>query len=193
MDFPSDDLLNDGDIVLPNFFKAFTQFPYQPDKKLLVKKNKMRAAFLLVAMAWAPLNDVPAVAASVRPAFNYSWDTLSTYAFPGDIVGGNLTADQVEYFSKFSLLLYWGIDVRPDPSKGPGWYVPDQEGKAIAQAAVLKAANKDIKLFPYITGFMAQTWFAAQAEFNKPENEGWWLKDPATGVALDCNSSSSNA
>ena len=154
----------------------------------------MRFAYLLVlvAVAWTAATDVPAAAAPVRPAFNFSWDTLSTYAFPGDIVNGNLTADQVEYFSKFSLLLYWGIDVRPDPSKGPGWYVPDQEGKSIAQAAVLKAANPDIKLFPYITGFMAQTWFAAQAEFNKPENEHWWLKDPATGVAIDCNSSSSN-
>ena len=46
------------------------------------------------------------------------------------IVGGNLTADQIAHFSKFSLPLYWGIDVRPGPSRGPGWYIPDQEAKA---------------------------------------------------------------
>jgi hypothetical protein len=129
-------------------------------------------------------------AAPRRPTFEYSWDKLSTYAFPGDIIGGNLTAEQVSCFSKFSLLLYWGIDLRADPLKGPGWYVPDQEAKTIAQAAALKAANPDIKLFPYITGFMAQTWFAAQAEFNLPEHEAWWLKDPATGTPINCNGTS---
>eukprot|EP01052_Picozoa_sp_SAG31_P010488 SAG31_NODE_575_length_13961_cov_41.577550_10_plen_421_part_00 len=37
---------------------------------------------------------------------------------------------------------------------------------------------------------MAQTWFAAQATFDQPAHEGWWLKDPATGRPIDCNSSS---
>jgi hypothetical protein len=146
---------------------------------------------VLVAAMSVPVFATPAAAQlPVRPAFEYSWDKLSTYAFPGHIMGSNLTADQVAHFSKFSLLLYWGIDLREDHSKGPGWFVPDQEARAIAQAAALKAANPDIKLFPYITGFMAQTWFAAQSEFDQPEHQAWWLKDPVTGVPIDCNSSS---
>jgi hypothetical protein len=39
-------------------------------------------------------------------------------------------------------------------------------------------------------GFMAQTWFKAQAAFDDPSKSDWWLKDPVTGVAIDCNSSS---
>ena len=77
---------------------------------------------------------------------------------PSRATSWTATSLRTAHFSKFNLLLYSGIDgctdVRPDPSKGPGWYIPDQEAKAIAQAAVLKAANPDIKLFPYITGFM---------------------------------------
>ena len=37
---------------------------------------------------------------------------------------------------------------------------------------------------------MAQTWFAAQAAFNQPEHEAWWLRDPVTGTAIDCNGTS---
>ena len=149
--------------------------------------RRAAAALLLCGLASGLCAAAGGASATLRPTFEYSWDTLSTYAFPGRIVGGNLTVEQVAHFSKFSLLLFWGIDLRADPSKGPGWYVPDQEAKTIAQAAALKAANPDIKLFPYITGFMAQTWFAAQAAFNQPEHEAWWLRDPVTGTAIDCN------
>lgn len=156
---------------------------------LLLLQLGIRAAPTAATAASAP----PRAPAPVRPAFEYSWDKLSTYAFPGHIMGGNLTADQVQHFSKFSLLLYWGIDLREDHTQGSGWFVPDQEARSIAQAAALKAANPDIKLFPYITGFMAQTWFAAQAQFDHPEHEAWWLKDPVTGVPIDCNTSSPSA
>jgi hypothetical protein len=52
-----------------------------------------------------------------------------------------------------------------------------------------QAVNPDVHLFPYITGFMAQTWFQAQWEFDQPNHSAWWLKDPATGHAIDCNDS----
>ena len=66
--------------------------------------------------------------------------------------------------------------------------MPDQEERSIAQAAKLKAINPDIQLFPYITGFMAQNWFAAQAAFDTNKSmSSWWLKDPLTGVPIDCN------
>ena len=77
--------------------------------------------------------------------------------------------------------------LKATPLQGPGWWVPDQEARTIAQAAKLKAINPDIQLFPYITGFMAQNWFAAQAAFDTPAMSSWWLKDPLSGHPIDCN------
>eukprot|EP01052_Picozoa_sp_SAG31_P010487 SAG31_NODE_575_length_13961_cov_41.577550_9_plen_211_part_00 len=83
-------------------------------------------SYLSGMLLLAALAGVAAVAAvtdsspPARPTFGYSWDRISTYAFPGHMMGGNLTAAEVTHFSKFSLLLYWGIDLRTDPSKGPG-------------------------------------------------------------------------
>ena len=95
-------------------------------------------------------------------------------------------------FQGFDLLLFWGIDLRADPTRGPGWWVPDQEAKSLAQAAAIKAVNPAIHLFPYVGGFMAETWFRAQWEFDQPEHAAWWLKDPATGKAIDCNDTVTN-
>lgn len=75
----------------------------------------------------------------------------------------------------------------PKASLGPGWWVADQEAQSIAQAAALKAANPNIQLFPYITGFMAQNWFQQQAAFDQANMSDWWLKDPVSGVPIDCN------
>ena len=126
------------------------------------------AVAVAVVVAATPCLQVPVAAAAaspapaVRPTFNYSWDRISTYAFPGHVVGADFTDDQVAHYAKFSLLLFWGVNLRPDPTVGPGWWVPDQELQALRQAAAIKAINPDILLFPYITGFMAQTWFKAQ-------------------------------
>ena len=59
------------------------------------------------------------------------------------------TDAEVAHYSKFTLLLYWGVDLHPE---GGHRFVPDQEAKSLAQAAKFKAANPDILLFPYITG-----------------------------------------
>jgi hypothetical protein len=120
-----------------------------------------------------------------RPAFNYSWDKLSVYAFPS---GGNrnFTDAEVALYSKFTLVLFWGVDNQPDPSRGPHQYVSDQEAKSLAQAAKIKAVNPDVLLFPYITGFLAQNSFKAQEAFNQPEHAAWWLCDPVSGAPLDC-------
>jgi hypothetical protein len=56
----------------------------------------------------------------------------------------------------------------------------------------MQAINPDILLFPYITGFMAQTWFQAQWQFDQPEHSSWWLTDPATGTPIDCNNTKAN-
>ena len=53
-----------------------------------------------------------------RPAFNYSWDRLSVYAFPGGL-NRNFTDAEVALYSKFTLVLFWGVDNQPDPSRGP--------------------------------------------------------------------------
>ena len=34
--------------------------------------------------------------------------------------------------------------------------------------------NPGIHLFPYIGGFMAQTWFKAQAAFDEAAHTDWW-------------------
>jgi hypothetical protein len=39
------------------------------------------------------------------------------------------------------LLLYWEIDIVPDPSQGPGWWIADQEANTTKQAAAIKAVN----------------------------------------------------
>lgn len=152
------------------------------------------AVAVTAAMASSPAagkapckTDVP-----VKPKFNYSWDRISTYAFPGHILGATFTDAEVDHFAKFTLLLFWGIDLRPDPARGPGWWVPDQEAKSLAQAAAIKAKNPSIHLFPYIGGFMAETWFKAQWDFTQPDHEAWWLKDPATGTPIDCNDTVAN-
>ena len=40
-----------------------------------------------------------------RPSFNYSWDRISTYAFPGHVLGGNFTTTEVEHFASESVPL----------------------------------------------------------------------------------------
>ena len=67
--------------------------------------------------------------------------------------------------------------------------MPDQEARSLAQAAKFKAANPSVLLFPYITGFLAQNTFAAQAAFSTPAHADMWLRDPVSGKPLDCNSS----
>ena len=124
-----------------------------------------------------------------KPTFNYSWTRISTYAFPGSLTNRNFSDAEVAHYSRFTLLLYWGVDLEPEPAHGAHWFVPDQEAKSLAQAAKFKAANPDVLLFPYITGFLAQNSFKAQAEFSDPEHEAWWLRDPVSGAPLGCNSS----
>lgn len=89
--------------------------------------------------------------AKTGPAFGYSWDRLSTYAFPGDLNQRNFSDAEVAHFANFTLLLFWGVDLEPEPGRGAHWFVPDQEAKSLAQAAKFKAANPDVLLFPYIT------------------------------------------
>ena len=90
-------------------------------------------------------------ARSPGPTFGYSWDKLSTYAFPGDLNQRNFSDAEVAHFANFTLLLFWGVDLEPEPGRGAHWFVPDQEAKSLAQAAKFKAANPDVLLFPYIT------------------------------------------
>eukprot|EP00040_Diaphanoeca_grandis_P005930 m.35160 g.35160 ORF g.35160 m.35160 type:complete len:523 (-) comp17094_c0_seq1:233-1801(-) len=148
-----------------------------------------RRTNVVTLVVYSTMLQLPAIgmsAAVPTPTFPFSWEKIPNYAFPGDVVGGFFTDEQVEHFSKFNLLLFWGMDLIKDNTKGPNWWVPNEECNTLKQAAALKAANPDILLFPYITGFMTQTWFEAQAKFNKQNYSDWWLRD-SLGVVIDCN------
>ena len=153
----------------------------------------LAAAFALESLSYGGQSHAGTLQQQVskRPAFNYSWGKIPVYAFPGGLRDRNFTDAEIAHYSKFNLLLFWGVDLQRDATRyGPHWFVPDQEAKSLAQAAKFKAANPNLLLFPYITGFLAQNSFKAQAAFNQPQHANWWLRDPVSGEPLDCNETS---
>ena len=94
--------------------------PNCPSQKIYTMSCPISPRFASATAATRPASFLTANSAtrpaSRKPAFPYSWDTISTYAFPGHIVGANFTDAEVSHFSKFSLLLYWGIDLKPAAS-----------------------------------------------------------------------------
>eukprot|EP00039_Didymoeca_costata_P000074 m.44022 g.44022 ORF g.44022 m.44022 type:complete len:513 (+) comp10039_c0_seq1:34-1572(+) len=128
--------------------------------------------------------------------FPFSWDNLSTWCFPGHLSSGPnnagfFTEEEVAHYAKFNLILFWGINLTQDTSKGPGWFIPIEESQSLQQAAAIKRINPNTRLFPYITGFMSQTWFKAQADFNHDNYSSYWLRD-TKGNIVDCNYTDAN-
>lgn len=162
-----------------------------------------RGAALLLWLAAAAVAH-PTSRRSRRPAAGppggftkYSWDTLSTFCFPGGTGDAGwgphnqsaFTAEQIELYTKFDFIMIAMLNqtAKQVPCPGPMEcdFVPQGTAMSVQQAAAIKAAKKEAIVFAYITGYLAQSTFEGGAKL-AAKDPSWWLAD-STGVPLDNN------
>lgn len=160
--------------------------------------------------------EAPAAAATAPRAtpslpWQFSWDTLSVFAFPG-AAPRFMTPTEVAYFNaNFSMMLIWGLNATCYTADGSGATQPATcpDGKSVcncpaptleqqnftlnmeaslqAQGAALKAAGSQ-PVLGYIEGLSAQKYYGVQGSLMAdPSRQDWLLSIPALGPRLvDC-------
>jgi hypothetical protein len=128
---------------------------------------------------------------------SYSWDTLSTFCFPGgtgDVGWGPhnqsaFTSAQIALYTKFDFIMIAMLNqtARQEPCPGNMQcdFVPQGTAMSVKQAEAIKAMKPSAIVFAYITGFLAQSTFEGGAKL-AAKDPSWWLSD-SKGVPLNNN------
>ena len=148
------------------------------------EEHSLKGMFLLL------LTVIPPSTADLPP---FSWDRISTFAFPGIGPGCGLgksgcvgldatyTTEALLNFSRYGLVLVQGSNY--SQYNNGSWRATQQheEARFASRLASIarNAGNKPPHVFPYIAAYAPQAWYEAQARFNDPEPEweSMWLKD----------------
>jgi len=143
-------------------------------------------------MRWTPVAMAAVQGVPVPPGgfATYSWDTLSTFCFPGgtgpDGWGGNweqaFNTSEIELYLKYDLIMIAMLNQAKDSR---GAFVPQGMAMSVARAAAIKKVSPSAIVFAYIAGYLAQPTFEGGAKL-AAKGPSWWLHD-SLGVPLDNN------